>query len=160
MDDSLMAFTYFTNAAIFKNAADTLAEHIELDDEGRPAKLTAIPYYFLSSQSAELQLKAILLLTGRSQKELKTHKYRHNLDELLSLVSSLEIEISDDSKKCIKGLSLQHKNHSLRYDALAQPNPKLYWPPLTNIETMQAELENVFKSNLSNIANPEPVQSA
>ena len=57
---------------------------MEKRNDGTPAKLTPIPFYFLISHAVELFLKSALLKRGFTEDELKKHDYRHNLDSLLA----------------------------------------------------------------------------
>ena len=47
MNDNVpLAVAYYLNGANFRMSAEKLREGLELDDSGRPAKLTAIPAVF------------------------------------------------------------------------------------------------------------------
>lgn len=84
MNDNIpLAVAYYTNGVNFRMSAERLREGLELDGSGRPAKLTAIPLYFLASHAAELFLKAALLKRGFLEADLRKYDYRHNLEALL-----------------------------------------------------------------------------
>ena len=50
-DNFPLAVAYYTNGVNFRMSAEKLREGLELDDAGRPKKLTAIPLYFLAIDS-------------------------------------------------------------------------------------------------------------
>jgi hypothetical protein len=141
MNDTIpLAVAYYTNGVNFWNSAEALKSTLELDRDGRPTKLTAIPLYFLASHSAELFLKAALLKRGFNESDLKKYEYRHNLNALLYELQNKGVYITDETKVVVKGLSEQHKNHSLRYTVLVDNGEKTYWPPLPSVFSMLDEL--------------------
>lgn len=117
-----------------------LASTIELDDSGRPKKLTAIPLYFLASHAAELFLKAALLKRGFSETELKQYDYRHNLEALMNELQKKGVPISLNTTNVVNDLSYQHKMHQLRYTVLLDDGGKTYLPPLIHIFNALDEL--------------------
>ncbi|MCC6140613.1 MAG: hypothetical protein IT389_08360 [Nitrospira sp.] len=63
-DPIYWASVYRLTAVNFRLSAEVLAPNLELRDDGSPAKLTAIPFYFLASHAIELFLKSALLKRG------------------------------------------------------------------------------------------------
>ena len=63
-DNIYLASIYRVTAVNFWESAKTLSASIECRDDGTPAKITAIPFYFLISHAAELLLKSALLKRG------------------------------------------------------------------------------------------------
>ena len=60
-DATPLAVAYYMNGINFRMSAENLRSELQLDKDGRPTKLTAVPLYFLASHAAELFLKAALL---------------------------------------------------------------------------------------------------
>ncbi|MGH8003355.1 MAG: hypothetical protein ACRECJ_01345 [Limisphaerales bacterium] len=139
-DNIPLAFAYRLNGANFRMSAEKLRSTLELDDDDRPTKLTAIPLYFLASHAAELFLKAALLKRGFDESDLKKYDYRHNLNSLLFELQNKGVSVTDETVATIQGLSEQHKNHVLRYTVLVDDGTKTYWPPLSLIFSMLDEL--------------------
>jgi hypothetical protein len=152
MNDNIpLAVAYYTNGVNFANSAEKLKDSIELDGDGRPIRLTAIPLYFLASHSAELFLKAALLKRGFNESDLKKYDYRHNLNSLLSELQNKGVHITDETVAVVKGLSEQHKDHSLRYTVLVDDGKKVYWPPITFIFSMLDELLSLTRISTQGI---------
>ncbi len=139
-DNIPLAVAYYTNGVNFRLSAERLREGLELDDAGRPKKLTAIPLYFLASHAAELFLKAALLKRGFPETDLKKYDYRHNLESLLQELQKKGIPVSSDTTAVIHGLSEQHRTHQLRYTVLVDDGTKTYWPPLSLVFAALEEL--------------------
>ena len=83
-----LASVYRLTAVNFRLAAETLTATMETKEDGTPAKLTAIPFYFVASHAAELFLKSALLKRGLEESDLKQYDYRHNLNALLSAIQA------------------------------------------------------------------------
>lgn len=135
-----LASSYYMNGVNFRMSAERLQEGLELDSDGRPMKLTAIPLYFLASHAAELFLKAALLKRGFPESELKKYDYRHNLDALLEELINKGLPVSGDTEAVVHGLSEQHKKHQLRYSVLIDDGERTYWPPLSFVFASLEEL--------------------
>ena len=103
---------------------------LELDIDGRPIRLTAMPLYFLASHAAELFLKAALLKRGFEESNLKKFDYRHNLAALLKEIEGKGVPVTATTTTVIRGLSAQHQAHQLRYTVLVDDGKSTYWPPL------------------------------
>lgn len=129
-DNIALASAYRLNGVNFRTSAEALARQLELDRDGRPTSLTAIPMYFLASQSAELFLKAALLKRGFAEPDLRAHHLRHDLDALLQALEQMQVAVTADTAAVVHGLSEQHKTHQLRYSVLVDDGAKTYWPPL------------------------------
>ena len=139
-DNITLAVAYYLNGVNFRTSAEKLRSTLDLDSDGRPTKLTAIPLYFLISHSAELFLKAALLKRGFNESDLKKYDYRHNLNSLLLELQNKGVSVTDETVATIQGLSKQHKNHALRYTVLVDDGAKTYWPPLSLVFSMLDEL--------------------
>lgn len=139
-DNIPLAVAYYTNGVNFRLSAERLREGLELDDAGRPKKLTVIPLYFLASHAAELFLKAALLKRGFPETDLKKYDYRHNLEALSQELQKKGLPVSSDTTAVIQGLSEQHKTHQLRYTVLGDDGTKTYWPPLSLVFAALEEL--------------------
>src|SRR5438309_1885658 len=135
-----LAVAYYMNGVNFRMSAEQLKATLELDSDGRPAKLTAIPLYFLAFHAAELFLKAALLKRGLDESYLKKYDYRHNLAALLVELQKKGVPVANETVIVINGLSDQHKNHALRYTVLVDDGQKTYWPPLSLVFSMLDEL--------------------
>jgi hypothetical protein len=81
----------------FWESAKILSSTPELKDDSTPAKVTAIPFYFLSSHAAELLLKSALLKRGFREEDLKKYDYRHNLDVLLKELQAQGVSMTSDT---------------------------------------------------------------
>ncbi len=130
-DNVPLAVAYYLNGADFRASAEQLRSHVELDSDGRPTKLTAIPLYFLASHAAELFLKAALLKRGFPEVQLRKFDYRHNLLALLIELKNKGVSVTDDTTAVVDGLSDQHKKHALKYTVLVDDGEKTFWPPLS-----------------------------
>ncbi|MGE4169161.1 MAG: HEPN domain-containing protein [Candidatus Margulisiibacteriota bacterium] len=137
MEDSIvLASTYRLVAVNFWESAKKLENTMEKREDGSPAKLTAIPFYFLVSQAVELFLKAALLKRGWEERNLKKYDYRHNLKALLGELQKKDILITDETQTIVKGLSSQYSSHALRYKFFTNP----YMPAPHLIHPMLEEL--------------------
>ena len=139
-DDIYLASIYRLTGVGFWESAKTIDTTIEKREDGSPKKVTAIPFYFLTSHAAELFLKSALLKRGWDEQRLKKYEYRHNLDSLLSEVQKIGISVTPETVNLITGLSSQHADHSLRYTALVDNGKKTYWPPLDLVHLALEEL--------------------
>jgi hypothetical protein len=141
MDENVpLASAYRLNGVNFRMSAQALARQLQLDGAGRPTSLTAIPMYFLASQSAELFLKAALLKRGVAEPELRTHHLRHDLGGLLQALHEKQVVVTPDTEAVVLGLSERHRNHQLRYTVLIDDGAKTYWPPPSLIFAALEEL--------------------
>ena len=141
MNDTIpLAVAYYLNGSNFQKSAKQLMHGLELDGSGRPTKLTAIPMYFLTSQAAELFLKAALLKRGFAEADLKKFDHRHNLAALLREIKGMGVPVADVTDAVIHGLSEQHRTHQLRYTVLVDDGTKTYWPPPSLVFTALDEL--------------------
>ena|ERR1700678_992418 len=140
IDNVALASVYRLHACNFRISAETLCLTMELQGDGRPAKLTAIPFYFLVSHAAELLLKCALLKRDVTDDDLKAHGLRHNLGALLKVLQDRGCRVSDDTMHLIAGLSPQHQSHELRYTVLADNGKTTFWPPPSLLFTMLDEL--------------------
>jgi hypothetical protein len=135
-DPIYWAFVYRMTAVNFRMSAEALVPSLELREDGTPAKLTAIPFYFLISQTIELFLKSALLKRGYVPADLKGFNNRHNLKALLELLVKKGLPISIEATNIISGLSPQHAQHLLRYHLLVNPfmpAPVSLWPVLDEL---------------------------
>src|SRR5204863_5732334 len=99
---------YRMTAVNFRLSAEALHPSLELRDDGSPAKLTAIPFYFLVSQAIELFLKSALLKRGYVPADLRRFDNKHNLRALLELLKKKGLPVSGEAASIIEGLSPQH----------------------------------------------------
>lgn len=123
-------------AANFRRSAEAVLPNLECRDDGSPAKLTALPFYFLVSHAIELFLKSALLKRGYVPADLRRFDNRHNLKALLELLKKKGLPVSTEATSIIEGLSSQHSNHLLRYHFLINPfmpPPDSLWPILDEL---------------------------
>lgn len=139
-DNTYLASIYRLTGVNFWESAKKLDSTMGKTDDDTPAKITAIPFYFLVSHAAELFLKSALLKRGWDEQPLKKYDYRHNLDSLLSEVKKNGVSVTPETVNLINGLSTQHADHSLRYTALVDNGQKTYLPPPTLIHSALEEL--------------------
>lgn len=139
-DNIYLASVYRLTAVNFWESAKTLNATIESKDDGTPAKITAIPFYFLISHAVELLLKSALLKRGFREEDLRKYDYRHNLDALLKELQAQGASVTSDTVSLINGLDSQHQNHALRYTALVDDGQKTYMPPPSLVFSMLDEL--------------------
>jgi hypothetical protein len=139
-DPAYIASVYRLTAVNFWESAKILSASLETKSDGTPAKLTAIPFYFLVSHAAELLLKSALLKRGFHEVDLKKFDYRHNLDALLEELRKQGVSVTPDTIQLINGLHLQHQNHALRYTALVDDGQRTYMPPPHLLFSMLEEL--------------------
>jgi hypothetical protein len=139
-DSIYLASVYRLTAVNFRLAAETLHSTMELSSDGRPAKLTAIPFYFLASHAAELFLKSALLKRGFAEGDLKRFENRHSLNNLLEAVQQKGLFVSPQTISLINGLHEQHQTHALRYTALVDDGQSTYLPPPSLVFVMLDEL--------------------
>ena len=137
-DNIVMASKFRLIAVNFWESAKKLDTLLEKRDDGSPAKLTAIPFYFLVSHAAELFLKSALLKRGYTEKELKDH-YGHNLNSLLKALEAKGVTVTPATVEVIDGLQELNENHVLRYDLRIVPSKK-YWTSTNKIHSVLEEL--------------------
>ncbi|HXC43894.1 MAG TPA: hypothetical protein VNY51_10290 [Candidatus Dormibacteraeota bacterium] len=139
-DPIYLATIYRLTAVNFWESAKIVAASLETKSDGTPAKVTAIPFYFLVSHAAELLLKSALLKRGFPETDLKKFDYGHNLDSLLERLQEKGVSVTSDTAHLIKGLHSQHQNHALRYTALVDDGRRTYMPPPATVFSMLEEL--------------------
>ena len=139
-DNVYLASIYRIEAVNFWKSAKTLSATLEINTDGTPSKITAIPFYFLISHAAELFLKSGLLKRGFNEGDLKKYDYRHSLNALLNELQKMGVSVTPDTVNLINGLHLQHQNHALRYTALVDDGQKTYMPPPSLVFSMLDEL--------------------
>lgn len=135
-----LASVYRLTAVNFRLAAETLAATMETKEDGTPAKLTAIPFYFVASHAAELFLKSAMLKRGFVESDLKQYDYRHNLNALLAAIQDKGVSVTPDTINLINGLHRQHQTHALRYSTLVDDGQATYMPPPSLVFRMLDEL--------------------
>ncbi len=141
MTDSLYLASIFRMTGVnFQLAAKILADAMETKSDGTPAKMTAIPFYFVASHAAELLLKSALLKRGFNESELKQFDLRHSLNSLLAAVQEQGVSVMMETVSLIDGLHHQHQTHSLRYTALLDDGQPTFMPPPSLIFEMLDEL--------------------
>ena len=124
---------------MFWESVKKLDETLEKRDDGSPAKLSAIPFYYLIAHAVELFLKSALLKRGFEEKKLRHKDYRHNLNVLLKALQEKEITISPQTVELVNSLNLRYSNHTFRYDLIIGGGKK-YWPPTSLMHPMLEEL--------------------
>ncbi|HEY7326475.1 MAG TPA: hypothetical protein VH592_02470 [Gemmataceae bacterium] len=130
MNDSIyLASIYRLTGVNFRLAAETLAAGMETKEDGTPAKLSAIPFYFVASHAAELFLKSALLKRGFAESDLKQFDFRHSLNALLTALQEKGVTVTQDTVELINGLHHQHQTHALRYTALVDDGKPTFMPP-------------------------------
>jgi len=139
-DSTNLSSIYRLTAVNFRLSAETLNATLEMKPNGTPAKLTAIPLYFLASHAAELFLKSALLKRGFTEDALKQYDYRHNLNSLLLALQDTGVSVTPDTVNLINGLHAQHKAHALRYSALIDDGQRTFLPPPSQLFLMLDEL--------------------
>jgi|SRR5579862_3861393 len=139
-DNVYLASIYRLHGVNFWESAKVLGEQLEVDANGVPTKVTAIPFYFFASHAAELLLKAALLKRGFTCHDLKQFSYRHDLDALLQAVKDKGVAVTAETTEMIARLSDQHRTHALRYTALVDDGRPTYMPPQGPIFSMLTEL--------------------
>jgi hypothetical protein len=136
IDSIALASIYRLQAVNFRLSAEQLADTMEKKADGSPAKLTAIPIYFLVSHAVELFLKSALLKRGFTKKYLRKYDYRHNLNSLLEALQEKGVLVTSDAIGMINGLHSQHQTHALRYNVITNP----YMPPPSLVFSVLDEL--------------------
>ena len=96
-DPIYLASVYRLTAVNFWESAKIVSASLETKSDGTPAKVTAIPFYFLVSHAAELLLKSALLKRGLQEGDLKKFDYRHNLDALLDELRKQGVSVTPDT---------------------------------------------------------------
>jgi len=139
-DPISLASAYRLTAVNFWKSAKIIGASLETKSNGTPARLTAMPFYFLVSHAAELLLKSALLKRGFQESDLKKFDYRHNLDALLEELRKKGVSVTPDTVRLISGLTSQHQNHALRYTALVDDGQRTFIPPPLLVFSMLDEL--------------------
>lgn len=140
MDNIYLASIYRLTGVNFCESAKQLRLNIEVDTMGRPTKLTALPFYYLTSHAAELFLKSALLKRGFTEHDLKKFDFRHNLKNLVNELISKGVLVTEETIHLLNGLDEQHKAHSLRYSAMVDNGKKTFLPSVDNMLDMLDEL--------------------
>lgn len=148
-DNIYLASIYRITAVNFWESAKIVSSTLELRSDGTPAKVTAIPFYFLISHAAELLLKSALLKRGFKEGDLKKYDYRHNLDALLKELQTQGVSVTPETVNLIHGLHSQHQNHALRYTALVDDGQKTDIPPPHVVFSMLDELLLLTRTSTS-----------
>ena len=154
-DQIYLASIYRITAVNFWKSAKILSVSIETKSDGTPAKITAIPFYFLISHAAELLLKSALLKRGFPESKLKKFDYRHNLDALLEELRNREASVTSRTVQILRGLHSQHQNHALRYTALVDNGQKTYMPPLHEALSMLEELLKLTRTSTRGVGRAD-----
>jgi hypothetical protein len=95
----------FSRSNIQVDSAKALADRLEIDPAGIPTKLTAIPFYLLTSHAAELFLKAALLKRGFGDRDLRRFDLRHNLGALLAAVQQKGVVVTAETADMVRRFS-------------------------------------------------------
>jgi len=128
-DPIVVASAFRLQGVNFQRSAGVLAASLDWDENDRPKRLTALPFYLLVSYAAELFLKAALLKRGWSEHELKRFELRHNLSALAAELASVGVALSPRLGALLDQLSKQHATHQLRYTVLLDNGEKTFLPP-------------------------------
>src|SRR2546425_2230670 len=88
-----LASAYRLLAVNFRLSAEKLSGTMEAKSDGSPARVTAIPIYFLISHAAELLLKSALLKRGFPEGDLRQYDYRHDLNSLLTALQGKGVSV-------------------------------------------------------------------
>jgi hypothetical protein len=140
-DPIYWASIYRSTAVNFRLSAEKLLPSLELKPDGTPAKLIAIPFYFLITHSVELFLKSALLKRGYVPSDLKRFDLRHDLLALLKCIEMKGLPVTSDTRELIAGLAEQHRRHLLRYHLSINPflpAPSRLWPMLDELLRLTA----------------------
>jgi hypothetical protein len=129
-DNIMLVSEFRLTGAAFRASAQQLAASLELREDGAPARMTAVPVYFLACQAAELFLKCALLKRGFDPAHLREHRYRHDLATLLGELQGQGVPVTEETVAMVRGLADEHRSHSLRYNAVLPLGGNLHWPPL------------------------------
>lgn len=128
-DPIVLASVYRLTAVNFWQSAKIVSASLDTKSDGTPAKLTAIPFYFLVSHAAELLLKSASLKRGFPEGDLRKFDRRHDLDTLLEELQKHGVSVTPSTVTLINGLHSQHQKHALRYTALVDDGQKTFMPP-------------------------------
>ena len=139
-DNIYLSSIYRLTGLNFWESAKKLDSIMEKTADGLPVKITAIPFYFLTSHAIELFLKSALLKRGLTEQELKKYDYRHNLNAFLEKIQKVGVTVQPKTIEVIRGLHSQHISHALRYTALVDDGQKTYLPPPALINSVLDEL--------------------
>jgi hypothetical protein len=103
----LVGMGYLTDAKAYLKAGNALSQSdIELYS----------PVYFLLCHAIELSLKAFILASGGSERELKQQDTRHHLNVLRDRARALGYQSANEkTDEVIEMLVPYHSNHSFRY---------------------------------------------
>ena len=146
MTDNIALASYYRLMGVaFWESAKKLEVIIEKRQDGSPAKLTSIPFYFLISHAAELFLKSALLKRDFTEYDLKKYDYRHDLNILFEELQKKGVTVTPTTIDVINGLHTRHKDHSLRYGGSLHDGQKTYWPPTSLMNPMLEELLSLTK---------------
>lgn len=140
-DNVVLASIYRMTAVNFWESAKILHKAFHAKDEPLPRNIRALPFYYLVSHAFELLLKCALLKRSVTEQELKRHNLRHNLSELLLALEAKGVSVSCHTKDILQALTLQHKEHALRYTALLDDGKEVFTP---HAECIYQALEEVL----------------
>ena len=103
----LVGMGYLTDAKAYLKAGNALSQSdIEMYS----------PVYFLLCHAIELSLKAFILASGGSERELKQQDTRHHLNVLRDRACALGYQSANEkTDEVIEMLAPYHSNHSFRY---------------------------------------------
>ncbi len=121
-DNIVIASTYRLAAVSFWQSAKILYENRILTKGGHTSLTTVSPFYYLVSHACELFLKSALLKRGVTESDLKRQNVRHSLENLLKILESKDVDVSDTTKLVLLSLNGAHEKHDLRYNLLVSCN--------------------------------------
>lgn len=117
-DNIVTASTYRLAAVSFWQSAKILHENRILTKVWHTSLTTVSPFYYLVSHACELFLKSALLKRGVTESALKKQNVRHSLENLLKILESKDVDVSDNTKSVLLSLNGVHEKHHLRYNLL------------------------------------------
>jgi hypothetical protein len=128
----LVGMGFLTDAKAYLKAANALPR----DDIS-----LFTPVYFLLCHGIELSLKAFILASGGSERELRKQDIRHQLDKLRDRARALGYQPANaKTDEVIEMLAPYHANHSFRYRDPGYAR----WPVISDtVEVLTSMLDEV-----------------
>ena len=128
----LVGMGYLTDAKAYLKAGNALSQS-DVDMYS--------PLYFLVCHGIELSLKAFILASGGSERELKQQDTRHHLNVLRDRARALGYQPANEkTNEVIEMLAPYHSNHSFRY---RDPGYKSFPVIADTIEVLTSMLDEI-----------------
>ena len=144
----LVGMGYLTDAKAYLKAGNALSQS-DVDMYS--------PVYFLLCHGIELSLKAFILASGGSERELKQQDTRHHLNVLRDRARALGYQPANEkTDEVIEMLAPYHSSHSFRYRDPGYASLPVIADTIEVLTSMLDEISPVVWRKVRSMAPPPP----